>query len=171
MTKPYYLMPDDENYVSKTELKQEVLELKDFAGQLVKLSKSQRAKLTASDELQDAFKLADKISNKPDALRRHLQFMAKLLRDEALDTLKLEYQKITSPGQENDAAMQKVETWREALLANGDDAINELLAVAPSLERQKLRQLVRQANKELAKEKPGKSHKELFQYVKSGIAQ
>ena len=170
MTKPYYLMPDDENYVSKTELKQEVLELKEFAGKLVKLSKSQRQKLSASDELHDAFKLADKIANKPDALRRHLQFMAKLLRDEALDTLKLEYQKITSPGQENDAAMQTVESWRSSLLADGDEAINKLLEEAPNLERQKLRQLVRQANKELAKEKPGKSHKELFQYVKSGIA-
>jgi ribosome-associated protein len=170
MTKPYYLMPDDENYISKTEIKQEAKDLKELAEKLVKLSKSQRAKLTASDELQDAFKLADKISNKPDALRRHFQFMAKLLRDEALDTLKLEYQKILSPTQDNDAEMRLVESWRTKLLNNGDDAINKLLEDAPTLERQKLRQLVRQANKELAKEKPGKSHKELFQYVKGGLA-
>ncbi|QTH63419.1 DUF615 domain-containing protein [Psychrosphaera ytuae] len=170
MTKPYYLMPDDENYISKTDLKKEQRELQVFATDLCKLSKSQRQKLTASEELQDAFKLADKIASKPDALRRHLQFMAKLLRDEALDTLKLEYQKLTSPGQENDALMHKLETTRTDLLENGDDAINSLLESAPTLERQKLRQLVRQAKKEVASEKPGKNYKELFQYIKNGLS-
>ena len=170
MTKPYYLMPDDENYISKSDLKKEQRELQEFATQLCKLSKSQRQKLTASDELHDAFKLADKISSKPDALRRHLQFMAKLLKDEELDTLRLEYQKITSPGQENDAEMRKLEGLRTSLIENGDDAINSLLEQAPSLERQKLRQLVRQAKKEVASEKPGKSYKELFQYIKDGLS-
>lgn len=170
MTKPYYLMPDDENYISKSEIKQEAKDLRIFAEKLVKLSKSQRQKLTASDELLDAFKLADKISTKPDALRRHMQFMAKLLRDEALDTLKLEYQKLTTPGQANDAQMQKIERLREALINKGDDAINDLLEQAPTLERQRVRQLTRQAKKEVEKEKPGKNYKELFQYIKDGLS-
>ncbi|MUH72631.1 ribosome biogenesis factor YjgA [Psychrosphaera haliotis] len=170
MTKPYYLMPDDENYISKSEIKQEAKDLRIFAEKLVKLSKSQRQKITASDELLDAFKLADKIATKPDALRRHMQFMAKLLRDEALDTLKLEYQRLTTPGQANDAQMQKIERLRDALLKSGDEAINDLLEQAPTLERQRVRQLTRQAKKEVEKEKPGKSYKELFQYIKDGLS-
>lgn len=170
MTKPYYLMPDDENYISKSDLKKEQRELQEFATELCKLSKSQRQKLTASDELHDAFKLADKISNKPDALRRHLQFMAKLLKDEELDTLRLEHRKIISPGQENDAQMRKLESIRTTLIESGDDAINDLITQAPGLERQKLRQLVRQAKKEVSNEKPGKSYKELFQYIKDGLS-
>ncbi len=170
MTKPYYLMPDDENYISKSEIKQESIELREFSRKLVKLSKSQRLKLTASEELLEAFRLADKIASKPDALRRHLQFMAKLLRDEDLDTLKLEYRKLTSPGQVNDALMQKIEIWRTKLIEGGDETLNEFLELAPKLERQRLRQLMRQAKKELEKEKPGKSYKELFQYIKDGIS-
>lgn len=169
MTKPYYLMPDDENYISKTDIKKEAKELQDFARQLLKLSKSQRKELTASDELQAAFTLADKISNKPDALRRHVQFMTKLLRDEELETLRLEHQKLTTPQQTSDKEMKQLENWRDKLLQTGDEAINQLLAEAPTLERQKLRQLTRQAKKELDKEKPGKSYKELFQYIKNGI--
>lgn len=170
MTKRYYLMPDDENYISKSELKKEQRELQEFATQLCKLSKSQRLKLTASEELQDAFRLADKISNKPDALRRHLQFMAKVLKDEELDTLRLEYQRITSPNLENDAVMRKIEATRTSLIENGDDEINALIELAPTLDRQKLRQLVRQAKKEVASEKPGKNYKELFQYIKDGLS-
>ena len=167
MTKPYYLMPDDENYISKTDLKKEAKELQEFAKKLIKLGKKQRKELTASDELQEAFLLADKIASKPDALRRHTQYMAKVLKDENLEALRLEHEQFTSPAKTNDKQSKQLEQLREQLLEQGDSAINQLIELYPSLERQKLRQLVRQAKKELSQEKPGKSYKELFQYLKN----
>jgi len=167
MTKPYYLMPDDENYISKSDLKKEAKELQDFARQLIKLGKKQRKELTASEELQAAFLLADRISSKPDALRRHVQFMAKVLKDEDLDALKLEHEQFTSPAKTNDKQSKQLEQLRTKLIEQGDSAINQLIELHPNIERQKLRQLVRQAKKELDKEKPGKSYKELFQYLKN----
>ena len=164
-------MPDDENYISKTDIKKEAKELQEFARKLIQLGKSQRAKLSASDELRDAFLLADKISNKPDALRRHVQFMAKVLKDEDLDALRSEYQHMTNPVAKSDKFIKQVEDWRDRLIANGDAEISKLIEQHPSIERQKLRQLVRQAKKEIEKEKPGKSFKELFQYVKSFLSQ
>lgn len=169
MTKSYYLLPDDENYVSKAELKKEVKELQAFAEQLVNLGKSQKKQLSASDELQAAFILADKISNKPDALRRHMQFITKQLKDEDLDKLRAEYERIMSPNIVTDKIMRKLEKVRNNLLDNGDEAINQLIELHPTIERQKLRQLVRQAKKEVEKEKPGKNYKELFQYIKAEI--
>jgi ribosome-associated protein len=169
MTKSYYLLPDDENYVSKAELKKEVKELQAFAEQLVNLGKSQKKRLSASDELQAAFILADKISNKPDALRRHMQFITKQLKDEDLDKLRAEYERIMSPNIVTDKIMRKLEKVRDNLLNNGDEAINQLIELHPTIERQKLRQLVRQAKKELEKEKPAKNYKELFQYIKTEI--
>lgn len=167
MTKPYYLMPDDENYISKTDLKKEAKELQDFARQLIKLGKKQRKELTATDELQDAFLLADKIASKPDALRRHIQYMAKVLKDENLEALRLEYENFTTPNKQNDKQSKQLEQLRDTLITQGDSAINELIDLHPNLERQKLRQLVRQAKKELSQEKPGKNYKELFQYLKT----
>ena len=167
MTKPYYLMPDDENYISKTDLKKEAKELQEFSRQLIKLGKKQRKELTASDELQEAFLLADKIASKPDALRRHIQFMAKVLKDENLDALRQEYEQFTSPAKANDKQSKQLEQVRTELLEQGDSAINKLVELHPNIERQKLRQLVRQAKKEVSQEKPGKNYKELFQYLKN----
>lgn len=167
MTKPYYLMPDDENYISKTDLKKDAKELQDFSRQLLKLGKKQRKELTASDELLAAFLLADKIASKPDALRRHIQYMAKVLKDENLDALRREYEQFTSPAKANDKQSKQLERLRSKLLEQGDAAINQLIEQYPNIERQKLRQLIRQANKELSQEKPGKSYKELFQYLKN----
>jgi len=167
MTKSYYLMPDDENYISKTDIKKEVKELQEFAQKLTKLSKSQRAKLSASDTLQEGFLLADKISSKPDALRRHMQYMTKVLRDEDVDTLRAQYDRITSPHQVSDGQMKKLETLRSKLLEGGNEAVSELVAKHPNIEVQKLRQLIRQAKKEVEKEKPSKNYKELFQFIKN----
>lgn len=167
MTKSYYLLPDDENYVSKTDLKKEVKELQEFGKQLVKLSNSQRQQLTCSDELQEAFLLADKIANKPDALRRHMQFVTKLLRDEDVEQLKLDYTKLTTNIGTDKKVIHKLEKLRESLLDKGDEAINKLLEQHPQIERQRLRQLVRQAKKEVANQKPGKQYKELFQLLKN----
>jgi len=169
MTKPYYLDPEDENYISKTDLKKEAKELQDFATKLIKLSKSKRAELPVSDEMQAAFLLADKIAKKPDALRRHVQYMAKLLRDEDMETLEPKYELAASPAKANELVAIKVEALRESILTGGDGAINDLISENDYFDRQKLRQLVRQANKELAQEKPGKNYKELFQYLKSGL--
>lgn len=171
MTKPYYLMPDDENYISKSEIKKEVKELQSFASQLTKLGKSQRTKLSASEELQAAFVLADKISSKPDALRRHMQYMTKLLRDENLEALRSEYRRLTSPNQVSDLEMQKLEGLRTNLIEQGNDALSEFVEQYPNVEVQKLRQLIRQAKKELDKEKPAKNYKELFQFIKNAVAE
>ena len=170
MTKPYYLMPDDENYISKTDIKKEVKELQEFAAQLTKLGKSQRAKLSASETLQEGFKLADKISNKPDALRRHMQYMTKVLRDEDLEVLQKEYTLLTSPNQISDQQMQKIELQRVKLLEQGNEAVSDFVAQYPNVEVQKLRQLIRQAKKEVEKEKPAKNYKELFQFIKNVLA-
>ena len=167
MTKPYYLMPDDENYISKTDLKKEAKELQEFSRQLIKLGKKQRKELTASEELQAAFVLSDKIASKPDALRRHIQYMAKVLKDEDLDTLRQEHEQFTSPAKANDKQSKQLEQLRTKLLEQGDAAINQLIELHPNIERQKLRQLVRQAKKEVSQEKPGKNYKELFQYLKN----
>lgn len=166
MTKPYYLMPDDENYISKTDLKKEAKELQDFASQLCALSKKQQETLTASEELYAAFALANKIKSKPDAFRRHMQFMAKVLQDEELEKLQDEYFKLSNPQIEAEKQSKILEKLRSDIIEQGDTKINALLNDYPTLDRQKLRQLTRQAKKEVTAEKPGKSYKELFQYLK-----
>ena len=58
---------------------------------------------------------------------------------------------------------------RDNLIAQGDSAIEDVLEERPILERQKLRQLVRQAAKQQADNKPPKAARELFKYLQSSI--
>jgi ribosome-associated protein len=61
--------------------------------------------------------------------------------------------------------MHRAEHWRERLLAGGDDALGELLAEHPGADRQQLRQLVRNALDERAKNKPPRAFRELYRAV------
>jgi ribosome-associated protein len=54
-------------------------------------------------------------------------------------------------------------------LNEGDSKIESTIADYPLLDRQKMRQYVRQANKQLAENKPPKASRELFQYLKQII--
>lgn len=59
----------------------------------------------------------------------------------------------------------KLELLRDRLVAEGDDAIPDILALYPSADRQQLRSLVRNAQKKAAN-KPPKSTRQIFQYLR-----
>jgi len=59
-----------------------------------------------------------------------------------------------------------VECWRDKLIAGGNDALIELLNEQPHADRQQLRQLLRNAQKEAEAAKPPKSSRLLYHYLK-----
>ena len=62
--------------------------------------------------------------------------------------------------------MHHIEKWRDDLLAEGDSALERLLTEYPTADRQFLRQLIRNAKKELQANKPPKSARSLFKYLR-----
>ena len=157
----------DPDFKSKTQVKKEMLDLQDLGRQLVKLPKTQRNQLPLDDSLQDAMLLADKIANKHEAFKRHIQYIGKLLREADLDAIQQKLDFFANKHQQETQRFHHLEALREQLINEGTPAIEALLSEHPAMERQKLRQLVRQASKEQAAEKPGKYFRELFQYIKS----
>ncbi|MFY8273739.1 ribosome biogenesis factor YjgA [Pseudoalteromonas sp. SSDWG2] len=154
-------------YVSKSELKRDAMEFHDLGVEMANLSKKQREKLPLSPDLVAAMELADRLKDKKDAYRRHLNYIAKTLRgtanvDEIHDAMAI----ITNKNNQKDVLVNKIELIRDELIAQGDSRLNPLLEEYPNLERQRMRQLIRQAAKEVKQEKPGKSFKELFQVLK-----
>ena len=156
-------------YVSKMEMKREMHMLQDFAAEICHLGKKQRTQLPVSDEFLEALIVADKIKTKPDAFKRHMRHMAKILLELDVDAIRSKIDFLTNKHQQQDKKNQAFEELRGTLITNGNDEIETLLAQHQGLERQKLRQLVRQAKKEHAAEKPGKSSKALLQYLKEHI--
>ena len=155
---------DDE--ISKSQIKREAEALKVIGRQLVELSNKQLAKIPGSEALFHAISVAHKIRNKHEALRRQIQYIGKVLRSEDVEAITATLDKLNNKHQQLTHASQKLEILRDELIELGDPKINALLEEFPQLERQKLRQLVRQANKEKKQEKPAKAAKELFAYLK-----
>jgi ribosome-associated protein len=157
-------------YVSRTELKREAQEFHQLGSEIAGMGKKQRERLPLNDELKAALVVADKISDKSDAYRRNLNYIAKTLRTvENIEAIKSSISIILNKNNQAEVMIKKIEQIRADLIEQGDDLINEIIEKYPALERQKMRQLVRNAAKEAKVEKPAKGYKELFQYLKEAI--
>lgn len=159
----------EEDLKSKSEIKREMLELQDFAFKMIKMSKHQRSRLPLTEELQQAMILADKIQNKHEALRRHVKFIARVLAEMDLGPIQQALDVMANKHQQETAKFVFLEELREQLIDEGNDKIEETLSNNDTMERQKLRQLVRQAAKEKKTEKLGKSYRDLFNYLKEHV--
>lgn len=157
-------------YVSKSELKRDAQEFHQLGADIAKMGKKQRERLPLNDDLKAAMVVADKISNKSDAYRRHLNYIAKTLRTvENIDEIKALIDIMLNKNNQAEVLIKKIEQLRSDLITQGDDLINQTIEQYPSLERQKMRQLVRNAAKEVKAEKPARGYRELFQYLKDAI--
>jgi len=150
---------------SKSQRKREMHALQALGQQLVELPKDQFAKITLEEGLYDAIMEARRI-RQHGARKRQLQYIGKLMR--GLDAEPIQEQLDTLLGQSKRAAqtLHHLEHWRDRLLAEGDAALTDLLNEHPRADRQYLRQLQRNAQKEMHGNKPPRSARALFQYLR-----
>ncbi|MBL4631687.1 MAG: DUF615 domain-containing protein [Paraglaciecola sp.] len=154
---------------SKTQIKAQMVAMQKLGESLVHLGQSSLAKIPMEPELLDAVMLARRILRKKEGYRRQLQLIGKIMRhvdivaiEQALSNIKSAHKKINN-------AFHEIEMLRDDILSEGDSKIDSTIVDYPLLERQKLRQYVRQANKQQAENKPAKASRELFQYLKQII--
>ena len=159
---------NDEHYISKSQAKRDVEELQKLGGRLIKLSKATLEQFDLDEKLLDAILLAQSIHSNS-AGRRQLQLIGKIMRQVDSDAIRLQYERYQNQAKEANAHFHSLELWRDRILTEGDSGINELLNEHPGLERSRLRQLLRNAKKESEKNKPPKSARLLFQYLKEMI--
>ena len=157
---------EQDDWVSKSERKRQAEDMQVIARSLMKLSDNQRKKIPMSEDLSNAIILAIKIRNKNEGFRRQMQLVAKILRNNDTDNIRTAIAEFDLRHKRSNVAAMKLELLRDAMLNKGDEAVNNFLEQYPAADRQKIRQLVRQANKEAQLEKPPKSSKDLFKYIK-----
>ncbi|WP_392562811.1 ribosome biogenesis factor YjgA [Orbus sturtevantii] len=155
---------DDEEiiYVSKSEIKRDAEVLKKLGVELVQLSKLEREKIPLDDSLVYAIELAQKI--KKEGYRRQIQYIGKLLRSRDIDPIKQALDKLKNRHNQQVVQFHKIEKLRDQLIETGN--AEAILAIYPTADRQQLRNLARLAKKELDENKPTKSAKQIFQYLK-----
>lgn len=158
----------EEHSESKSQRKREMLALQYLGEKLVALPAEQFTKIHLPEDLQDAVLIARKI-HQHGARKRQLQYIGKLMR--TVDAEPIQQQIDTLQGNSQQAAQElhRIENWRDRLLAEGDHVLAKLLGEYPHADRQYLRQLMRNAKKETLENKPPKSARSLFRYLRELI--
>ncbi|WP_299687501.1 ribosome biogenesis factor YjgA [uncultured Vibrio sp.] len=151
-------------WVSKTEMKTDMDALQKLGEELVGLKPSVLDKFPLSEDLAQAIKDAQRFKN--EAKRRQLQYIGKVMRNVDPEPIQAALDKVRNKHSQATAELHKLELLRDRVVAEGDAAISEVMEMYPEADRQRLRQLARQANKEKSANKPAKSSREIFQILK-----
>lgn len=150
--------------VSKTELKNDMIELQKLGEELVDLKPSALAKFPLPDDLAEAIKDAQRFKN--EARRRQLQYIGRLMRNIDPEPLQAALDKLRNKHSQSSAVLHKLELLRDRVVEEGDSAIEDVMEMYPDADRQRLRQLARQAKKEKQANKAPKASREIFQVLK-----
>ncbi|QNH17540.1 hypothetical protein HEP74_02695 [Xanthomonas sp. SS] len=153
---------------SRSQQRRAALEVLTLGEKLVALTPAQLAKLPVPESLIPHIEESKRITSHI-AHKRQLAFLAKQMRredDATLDAIREAMDANSDGARREVAAIHRVEDWRTRLLADGDSALSELLGDYPEADRQRLRQLIRNAKEERLKNKPPHAYRELFRELR-----
>ncbi|WP_039906946.1 ribosome biogenesis factor YjgA [Candidatus Regiella insecticola] len=150
--------------VSKSEIKRDAEILKELGSELVNLSKNVLERIPLDETLLSAIQLAQKINK--GAHRRQIQLIGKLLRSREIEPIQTALDKIKNRHNQQVFLFHKLETLRDDLINKGDEAMPSVLALYPEIDRQQLRNLIRNAQKEKTTNKPAKASQHIFRYLR-----
>lgn len=151
--------------LSKSQQKRDMLALQELGEELIALPVSQLAKIPLPEDLLEAIRFAHSLKFN-EARRRHLQYVGKIMR--TIDPLPIQaaLEKIRLAHKRSTAQFHKIEEWRDQLIVEGDEALQKLLEAHPQVDRQQLRQLIRKAQQDRAKNKNSGADTELFKFLR-----
>ena len=151
--------------VSKSELKRDMTALQELGEALVELPEKQLEKFDLPEKLHDGIMLARRLKHR-EGRRRQLQYIGKVMRDIDITDIQKQMDALQQQSRSFRQHFHALEQWRDRLIAEGDGALNQLLAEQPGADRQHLRQLIRQAQKEQSQQKPPAASRKLFKYLR-----
>jgi ribosome-associated protein len=154
-----------EDKKSKSQVKREMTALQKLGEQLASLSEDQIRKIEIPEELREAILFA-KTARKHEALRRQMQYIGTLMRDIDPEPVERAVDVMLHGHGVQHRTFKQVEEWRDELLGGNNDILEELQARFPDADHQRLRQLTLNARKESASDKPPKSSRALFRYLR-----
>jgi ribosome-associated protein len=150
---------------SRTQLKKEALALQKLGERLVRLSDEQLERMSLPYQLIDAIRDIRQMTSHG-ARRRQMQYIGGLMRSVDVVPIQQALTEIEQGAYLQRKAFHRVEDWRDRLVAGDDDLMMDLLREFPGADRQRLGQLVRSARKEKQDDRPPKSARNLFRYLK-----
>lgn len=153
---------------SRTQLKREMEALQKIGKELIALPANEFSSIDLPEELRKAILLAHTLKSN-EAKRRHLQYIGKLMRTVEVEPIQAAIVKIKYRHSDFSTQFHKVEKWRDRFIAEGDDALQEFIDAHPNADRQQLRQLIRNAQKDQSTQKNTGGAKTLFRAIQKVI--
>ena len=157
---------DEENIISKTSIKRDMHELQALGKRLTELKRNQLDKVPMSETLRKAVEESQRINHR-EATRRHMQYIGKLMRSEDEEAIQNAVDLFDASSKVFAQALHSLERWRDRLIEGNNDCISEYFGEHPNVDIQHLRQLVRNAKKDLKNEKNTGASRKLFRYLRS----
>lgn len=158
--------PETGGRPNKTRQKREIAARSTLIERMTELSDKELARLGVAGEMIE--EVARVRAIRPSGARkRQLKFCVKRLQDADLSQVELYLSDQRSQQVEANRAFHHLEQWRDRLIEEGDAAIGDALAEWSALDRQQLRQLVRDARREHEHGKPVGAGRKLFRYLRT----
>ena len=157
---------------SRSEQRRTALDVLELGERLASLAPAQLAKLPVPDALLPHIAETRRMASHG-ARKRQLGFLAKQMRredPEALDAIRDALEAGGEAARRETALLHRAEAARGQLLEGGDEALSAFLEAHPGADRQRLRQLLRNAADERARNKPPRAYRELFRELRELMA-
>ncbi len=152
---------------SKTQLKQQMLELQQLGHALAELPDERLRSIDLPERLRDAI-VEFKRTRSHEGRRRQMQYVGKLMRGVDPAPLRAAVDAFALGSAVDAMHLHETERWRLALVRD-DDTLTRWAQTFPDSDLQRLRALVRAARRDEATapgERHGRGWRELFQFVK-----
>ncbi|MBN4061390.1 MAG: hypothetical protein COB41_02250 [Proteobacteria bacterium] len=169
---PVNIFAEEEERVirpNKSQLKRDAVALVKLGKKLESLDMAQLGRLKMPDELRESL-VEGKAIHQNGARKRHFKFIGKLLREMDTDLLEKTINDLEFGTAKANAKFHKVERWRDRLLDAEDvHALDAWLEQYPQSNITQIRQLIRNAMKEIQQNKPPKSSRALFKVLRDTV--
>ena len=150
---------------NKTQLKKDMAVLFALGDEISELSETQILSLELPDNLHKAVVQVSGMPHKG-ARKRLLKYIAGQFHKIDVTPIQDKLARMKNKSAHAVREHHIVERWRDRLIAEGNAALTELLDEQPHADRQLLRQLLRNAQKEAEADKPPRSSRLLYRYLK-----
>jgi ribosome-associated protein len=169
MSEEYEYDDEAEEYYAirpnKTQIKKDMAVLFALSEEMSELSAGQLKLLELSEIINKAVVEVSGMPHKG-ARKRLLKFIAGQLHKMDIEPILEKLSRIKNKSAHAVREHHVAERWRDRLISDGNDALTALLDEQPQADRQLLRQLLRNAQKEVEAGKPPKSSRLLYRQMK-----
>lgn len=153
---------------NKSAIKRELAAVQELAVRMAELSDGELQRLGIGERVRAL--LAQIRAMRPSGARnREIKHCTRLMQQEDLEPVRIWLDDRQSRQLRQNQHFHRLEQWRDRLVEEGDEALAQLLAEQPGLDRQRLRQLVREAQREKGQGKPAGAGKKLFRHLRESL--